>query len=88
MNQQNDKPSDNQDPKKKALDHRLDAIGWGLFLIMIGGLWLAPDGTVPEGAWLLGTGVIILGIMCIRYLNGIKVNGFWLLSDSSRWALE
>ncbi len=79
MNQHNDQPSDQRDPKKKSLDQRLDAIGWGLFLIMIGGLWLAPEGTVPEGAWLIGTGVIILGMMCIRYLNGIKVNGFWLV---------
>jgi len=79
MNELNDQPSDDQDPKKKALDQRLDAIGWGLFLVMIGGLWLAPEGMVPEGAWLIGTGVIILGMMCIRYFNGIDVNAFWLI---------
>ena len=79
MNQQSDQPSDTQAPQKKALDQRLDAIGWGLFLIMIGGLWLAPEGMVPEGTWLIGTGVIILGLMCIRYLNGINVNAFWLI---------
>jgi hypothetical protein len=62
-----------------ALDKRLDSIGWALFLIMIGGLWLAPEGTVPEGTWLIGTGVIILGLMAVRYLNGIKVSGFWLV---------
>ncbi len=37
-----------QDAKKTALDKRLDSIGWGLFLIMIGGLWLAPEGLVPR----------------------------------------
>ena len=79
MDEQNDQPNDHRGPEKKALDQRLDAIGWGLFLIMIGGLWLAPDGMVPEGTWLIGTGVIILGMMCIRYLNGIKVNGFWFV---------
>jgi len=46
---------------------------------MIGGLWLAPKWTVPEGTWLIGTGVIILGLMCVRYLYGIKVNVFWLV---------
>jgi hypothetical protein len=79
MNEQTGQPRANQDPKEKALDQRLDALGWGLFLIMIGGLWLAPEGWVPEGTWLIGTGVIILGLMLIRYVNGIRVNGFWLV---------
>jgi hypothetical protein len=79
MNERTDHPQENKHPEKKALDQRLDALGWGLFLIMIGGLWLAPEGTVPEGTWLVGTGVIILGLMLIRYVNGIKVNAFWLV---------
>jgi len=43
---------------------------------MIGGLWLLPDETVPEGAWLLGVGVIILGLNGVCYLYGIKMSGF------------
>jgi len=42
---------------------------------MIGGLWLLPDETVPEGAWLLGVGVIILGLNGVCYLYGIKMKG-------------
>jgi hypothetical protein len=68
-----------QDEKKKAQDQRLDAIGWGLFLIMIGGVWLAPEGSVPKGAWLIGTGIIILGLMGVRGLYGIRINKFWLV---------
>ena len=79
MDQQSDQPMETQDEKKIALDKRLEAIGWALFLIMIGGLWLAPEGVVPKGSWLIGTGVIILGLMVVRYLYGIKVNGFWLV---------
>ncbi len=79
MTQESDKSKGNPDVQKKELDKRLDAVGWGLFLIMIGGLWLAPEGTVPEGTWLIGVGVIILGLMGIRYLYGIKVNAFWLV---------
>jgi hypothetical protein len=67
-----------QETSKQALDKRLDAIGWGLFLIMLGGLWLAPEGTIPESAWLIGTGVIILGLSVVRYLNGIEVSWFWI----------
>jgi len=79
VNEQTEQPQESRDPKKKTLDQRLDALGWGLFLIMIGGLWLAPEGWVPEGTWLIGTGVIILGLMLIRYVNGIGVSGFWLV---------
>jgi len=79
MEQRSDQSPENLDEKKIALDKRLDATGWALFLIMIGGLWLAPEGTIPEGTWLIGTGVIILGLMVVRYLYGIKVNVFWLV---------
>ena len=64
--------------QKDALDQRLDAIGWALFLIMIGGLWLAPEGLLPEGTWLIGTGVIILGLTLIRRSNGLAISGFWI----------
>jgi len=68
-----------QEAQKKVLDKRLDSIGWGLFLIMIGGLWLIPDEKIPEGTWLIGVGVIILSLMGVRYLHKIKVSGFWLV---------
>lgn len=65
-----------QDQQKMHLNKRLEAIAWGLFLIMIGGLWLLPDETVPEGTWLVGVGIIMLGLNGFRYLNGIKMSGF------------
>ena len=79
MNEATTEPAGGPDDKKQSLDKRLDAIGWGLFLIMIGGFWLAPDGSVPEGTWLIGTGIIILALMGIRALYGIKLNRFWLV---------
>ena len=35
---------------------RLDQIGWGIFLVMIGTIWLVP--AVPPGTWLIGTGIL------------------------------
>jgi hypothetical protein len=64
-----------QDQQKMHLNKRLEAIAWGLFLIMIGGIWLLPE-AVPEGAWLLGVGVIMLGLNGVRKLYGIKMSGF------------
>jgi hypothetical protein len=78
MTAQNAQPPVVEDTFKEALDNRLNAIGWGLFLIMIGGLWLAPEGMIPEGTWLIGTGLIILGLALVRYLNGIEVSWFWI----------
>ncbi len=68
-----------ENARKEEFGQRLDALGWGLFLIMLGGLWLVPeDWGVPEGTWLIGTGVIILGLILVRYINGLQISGFWL----------
>ncbi|MBU0686865.1 MAG: hypothetical protein KKB81_03315 [Candidatus Margulisbacteria bacterium] len=61
---------------KAAVDKNLVTISWSLFLIMIGGLWLAPAGQVPESTWLLGVGIILLGLNIVRYLNGIMMSWF------------
>ena len=52
---------------------RLDQIGWGIFLIMIGTIWLVP--TVPQGTWLIGTGVLLLALNVIRFTKGIQWSG-------------
>ena len=62
------------DQGKRALDKQFERVGWGLFLIMIGGLVLIPG--VPAGTWLIGTGLIMLGINLARYLNGIRASTF------------
>lgn len=64
---------------KETLNQRLEAIGWGLFLITIGMLWLAPAGFVPEGTWLIVAGVIMLGVNGVRYFNAIKMSGMGLV---------
>src|SRR5512144_2962946 len=48
---------------------RLDQIGWGIFLVMIGVIWLVPG--VPQGAWLIGTGILLLVLNAIRSRLGI-----------------
>jgi hypothetical protein len=65
-----------QNPEKAALNKRLENIGWGLFLIMLGGFALIPDETVPKGLWSIGVGVIMLGLNVTRYFYKIKMSGF------------
>ena len=79
MTAQNDQPSIMQDTQKAALNKRLEGIGWGLFLIMIGGILLVPNEQVPEGTWLIGAGLIMLGLNLARYLNGIRMSGFTIV---------
>jgi hypothetical protein len=79
MTAQNDQSSSIQDTQKTALNKRLESIGWGLFLIMIGGILLVPNEQIPEGAWLIGAGLIMLGINVARYLNGIRMSGFTIV---------
>jgi hypothetical protein len=65
-----------EDTQQSTLGKRLDHLGWGLFLIMTGTIWLVPAQRVPPGTWLVGTGVLLLAINGIRYLKGIGLNGF------------
>jgi cytosine/uracil/thiamine/allantoin permease len=61
-------------PARRELNHRLETISWGLFLIMLGGFALLKS--VPEGTWLIGAGVIMLGLNAVRLLLGIRIG--WL----------
>jgi hypothetical protein len=51
----------------------LDQVGWGIFLIMIGTIWLVPG--VPQGTWLIGTGLLLLVLNAIRSRLGIQWSG-------------
>jgi hypothetical protein len=70
---------DETQTSRKALNKRLEDISWGVFLIMIGGIWLVPTERVPEGTWLIGLGLIWLGLNLARYANGIRISGFTLV---------
>ena len=65
-----------EEQEKKSLNKTLENAAWGLFLIMLGCLWLVPEDKIPEDAWLLGAGIILLGLNGIRYLKGIRTSGF------------
>lgn len=64
------------DESKAALNKRLETIGWGFFLIMLGGFAFVPYDVIPKGLWSIGVGVIMLGLNAERYFNGIKMSGF------------
>jgi len=65
-----------QSEEKKALNGRLEAMGWGLFLIMLGGFALIPGDQIPRGVWSIGLGLIMLGLNIARYFYGLKLSGF------------
>jgi len=65
-----------QSTRDNSLNKRLEEIGWGLFLILIGVILLVPDVQAPQGIWLLAAALILLGLNAFRYLNGIKMSGF------------
>jgi hypothetical protein len=63
-------------PVKGLFDRQLERVCWALFLIMIGALALLPEGLVPAGTWLVGTGLIMVGLNVVRHFKGIRVSGF------------
>lgn len=65
-----------KDEQKRALNGRLEAMGWGLFLVMLGGFALIPGDQIPRGVWSIGVGLIMLGLNAARYYYGLKLSGF------------
>jgi hypothetical protein len=59
-----------------ALNKRLETIGWGCFLILLGGFLFVPEMLVAKGHWSIGVGVIMLGLNVARYFCRIKLSGF------------
>ena len=59
---------------------RLEEIALALVLIMTGALWLAPKAIFPEGAWLAGVGLILLGLNAARGIRGLKTSGFGIIA--------
>jgi len=52
-------------------------VGWALLFIVIGALMLFP--TIPNGTWLIATGLILLGAQVVRFFNGIRMRTFSLV---------
>lgn len=72
--------------KIRRLGKRLEEVAWALFLIMTGALWLAPQAWVPEGSWLAGLGLILLGLNGARRIYGLKVEGFGIVVGLAAFA--
>jgi hypothetical protein len=62
-------------PDALRLGKRLEEVAWALFLIMTGALWLVPQGLAPDGTWLAGLGLILLGLNAARHRYQLRVNG-------------
>jgi hypothetical protein len=59
------------------LAHRLDVLGWGIFFLMTGVLMLFPS--LPEGTWLVGLGVLLLGLAAVRVALGLAFEWFGVI---------
>ena len=62
------------DAEKQALNKQLETAGWGVFLIMLGAMWLMPDGVVPQGMMALIAGLVLLGLNAVRHYLGIPMS--------------
>ena len=63
-------PGDKEDIQ--AIRNRYVTIGWALFLILLGIIWLFPE--IPEGSFFIGVGVILLGLNLVKYLIGKEIS--------------
>jgi hypothetical protein len=65
-----------QENEKTGLAQKLDAIGWGSFLIWLGIVYLVG---MDVRVVLLGIGLIILGVQVARLFLKLRVERFWLI---------
>ena len=52
---------------------RVDTIGWGVLFIAVGLVVLVPS--VPEGAWLVAVGLVMLGSTAVRAVLHLPIHG-------------
>ncbi|MCK4694459.1 MAG: hypothetical protein KAT74_01790 [Candidatus Cloacimonetes bacterium] len=73
MTQENERDIEKQE--KIKISERFNNMGWGLFIVMIGIIWLVPDELIPDGTFLIGVGVILLGMSLVKHLSGLRSYG-------------
>jgi hypothetical protein len=66
----------NRSAARNIVNERLEDIGWALLFVMSGAILLVPGIPNPWGVWLLGAGLILLGLNTLRYASGIRPNLF------------
>jgi hypothetical protein len=64
-------------PTRQASESRVDSVGWGLFFVMSGAMLLVPG--LPDGSWLTGVGVLLLGLSVARVALGLPVSTFGVM---------
>lgn len=69
-----DRAPEGLDRRRHDLARRLEDAGWGLLLMMTALILLVPAEQVPPGAWLAGTGLILLGLNVARRAKAIPVS--------------
>lgn len=68
--------SGSRDEVDSRLAARLSAIGWGLFFIWIGVVYLQDYGSAVG---LLGVGIITLVMQAFRRIGGLAMEAFWVV---------
>jgi hypothetical protein len=59
------------------LESRTDTAGWGLFFLMSGAMLLVPG--LPDGSWLAGVGILLIGLSALRAILGLPVSTFGVI---------
>ena len=63
----------NEATTRAAISDRVDTIGWGLLFVAIGAVSLMP--AMPDGAWLIAAGIVLLGASAVRAWMGLGADG-------------
>ena len=59
------------DPKKEALLKKINGLALAAFLIMLGVIWMQPEGALPRSTWIFALGLVLIAGNIARYLFGV-----------------
>lgn len=66
----------NASKEKDIVNERMEDVAWALLFLMSGAILLVPGIPNPWGAWLVGTGLVLVGLNAVRYARGTRLNLF------------
>ena len=65
---------DREQATRAELSGRVDTLGWGVLFVVLGVVGLAPG--LPEDAWLIAAGLVMVGVSVARAILRLPVSGF------------
>jgi hypothetical protein len=60
----------------KKKNRRIEHATWAIFLMFFGLMFIVDEKYIPDGAWMMGIGILLILLNGIRYLQTLPISHF------------